>query len=99
MKRRYLALAAWLLISCSLSRMPVAPAPQATVVSPTATVITPTPLPTATLAPYEQYTIDYLRRRTYGGGTLQLLEKLTENDSFTSFSIRYQAKDWTFTGS
>ena len=56
---------------------------------PTATVVTPTPLPTPTLAPYEQYTIDYLRRRTYGGGNIEILEKLAENDVFTSYSIRY----------
>jgi dipeptidyl aminopeptidase/acylaminoacyl peptidase len=92
MKKRCLLLAACLLISCSLSGIPVAPAPLATVVIPTATIITPTPLPTSTLAPYEQYTIDYLRKRTYGGGSIQVLEKLTENDSFTSFSILYQSE-------
>ena len=66
-----------LLASCSLLGAPVAPAPQTIVVLPTATVITPTPFPTPTLAPYEGYTIDYLRKRTYGGGTIQVLEKLT----------------------
>jgi uncharacterized protein len=60
-----------------------------TVIVPTATVITPTPLPTPTLAPYEQYTIDYLRRRAYGGGSIEVLEALAENDAFTSYSIRY----------
>jgi uncharacterized protein len=60
-----------------------------TVIVPTATVITPTPLPTPTLAPYEQYTIDYLRRRAYGGGSIEVLEALAENDTFTSYSIRY----------
>ena len=60
-----------------------------TVIVPTATVITPTPLPTPTLAPYEQYTIDYLRRRAYGGGNIEVLQALAENDAFTSYSIRY----------
>ena len=92
MKRYYVSFVALLLVSCSLLGAPVAPAPQATIILPTATVITPTPLPTPTLAPYEQYTIDYLRRRTYGGGTLQVLEKLTENDSFASYSIRYPSE-------
>ena len=69
--------------------MPVAPPPAKPVVIHTATVVALTPLPTATLAPYEQYTIDYLRNRTYGGGNIQILEKLAENDSFTSYSIRY----------
>jgi len=58
-------------------------------VVPTSTVITPTPLPTATLAPYEQFTIDYLRKRTYGGGGIEVLEKLSETGSFSSYSIRY----------
>ena len=81
-----------LLASCSLLGAPVAPAPQTIVVLPTATVITPTPFPTPTLAPYEGYTIDYLRKRTYGGGTMQVLEKLAENDSFASYSIRYPSE-------
>jgi dipeptidyl aminopeptidase/acylaminoacyl peptidase len=46
-------------------------------------------MPTQTLAPYEQYTIDYLRKRMYGGGNIQVLEKLAQNDSFTSYSIRF----------
>ena len=92
MKRRYLPVVALLLISCSLLGAPVVPAPQAITILPTATVVTPTPLPTPTLAPYEQYTIDYLRKRTYGGGILQVLEKLAENDSFISYSIRYPSE-------
>ena len=97
MKRRFLPLAALLLISCSLLGTPVAP-PQATVVIPTATVITPTPLPTPTLAPYEQYTIDYLRKRMYGGGNIEVLETLAENDAFTSYSIRYPSDGLTVYG-
>ncbi len=89
MKRHYLPLAALLLISCSLLTAPTVVLTQPTIVISTATVVTPTPLPTATLAPFEQYTIDYLRKRTYGGGNIQVLENLAENDSFTSYSIRY----------
>ena len=92
MKSCYLPFVALLLVSCSLLGAPVAPAQQPVVIIPTATVVTPTPLPTSTLAPYEQYTIDYLRRRTYGGGNIQVLEKLAENDSFTSYSIRYPSE-------
>lgn len=76
------------MISCSVLGTPVI-FPSATALIPTATVVTPTPLPTPTLTPYEGYTIDYLRRRTYGGGVIQVLEKLAENDSFTSYSIHY----------
>lgn len=81
---------ALLLASCSVLGTPVG-LPQATLVIPTATVSTPTPLPTSTLAPFEQYTIDYLRRRTYGGGTIQVLETLAENDAFTSYAIHYSS--------
>ncbi len=48
-------------------------------------------LPSATpvLAPYEQYSIDYLRSRLYGGGTLDVAEKLTEHEKFTTYTVRY----------
>jgi dipeptidyl aminopeptidase/acylaminoacyl peptidase len=49
----------------------------------------PTLSPTQTLQPYEEYTIDYLRKRTYGGGKIEVVEKLSETDLFTSYSIRY----------
>jgi dipeptidyl aminopeptidase/acylaminoacyl peptidase len=56
---------------------------------PTATVVTLTPSPTPTLAPYEQYTIDYLRKRTYGGGKIEVVQKLSETDLYNAYSIRY----------
>jgi uncharacterized protein len=77
-----------LLTGCSILAVPV-PTPTATVVIPTATVIVPTVSPTQTLEPYEEYTIDYLRQRAYGGGKLEVLEKLSETELFTSYSIRY----------
>ena len=88
MKRRFLLIAALFSTSCSVLGTPVA-LPPATVAIPTATFVTPTPLPTSTLVPYEEYTIDYLRKRTYGGGSIQIVEKLTETDAFTGYSIRY----------
>jgi uncharacterized protein len=88
MNKYFSVVSALFMVSCSLRSTP-APPPQATAVIPTPTVITPTPLPTPTLAPFEQYTIDYLRRREYGGGTIEVLEKLPENELFTSYSIRY----------
>src|SRR6266511_4197866 len=87
MKTFFLALTL-LLTSCSLRATPV-PTPVATVALPTAVVITPTSLPTPTLAPYEQYTIPYLGKRTYGGGKIEVVEKLAESDTFTSYSICY----------
>jgi uncharacterized protein len=72
--KKLFPLLALLLASCSLLAKPVA---------------IPTPLPTPTLAPYEQYTIDYLSRRTYGGGKIEVVQKLSESKNFTSYSIRY----------
>lgn len=87
--RRYLLLfVAVLLAACSTFGTP-AVMPTATVPFATATVVMPTPLPTKTLMPYEQYTIDHLRQRAYGGGRIEILEKLSETDLFTSYSIRY----------
>jgi dipeptidyl aminopeptidase/acylaminoacyl peptidase len=47
--------------------------------------------PAFTLAPYEQYSIEYLRARTYGGGTLDVAEKLAEHEKFTTYTVRYQS--------
>ena len=88
MRKQILSVLGLLLVACSALATPVA-LPTATVVLPTPTVVTPTPLPTPTLKPYEQYTIDYLRRRTYGGGKIEVLDKLLETDLITSYSIRY----------
>lgn len=98
MKRGSLALAALWLISCSLLGVPVVQTPQPTIVLPTATVVTPTPQPTPTLAPFEQYTLDHLRQRAYGGGRLEVVQKLTENEAFTSYSIRYPSEGLTIYG-
>jgi len=96
--RKYLlVLLAVLLLACSTFATPVV-LPTATVVIPTATLITPTALPTQTLAPYEQYTIDYLRKRTYGGSKIEVLDKLSETDLFTSYSIRYLSDGLTIYG-
>jgi dipeptidyl aminopeptidase/acylaminoacyl peptidase len=78
---------AFLLIACAGLATPVV-LPTATVAA-TATVITPTSLPTQTLAPYEQYTIDYLRKRAYGGGKIEVLQKLSETDLYNAYAIRY----------
>jgi dipeptidyl aminopeptidase/acylaminoacyl peptidase len=49
----------------------------------------PTPAPASTLAPYEEYTIEALRGRTYGGGDIEVVEILEETDVFTRYLIRY----------
>jgi dienelactone hydrolase len=68
--------------------------------SPTATANPPAPTPTiiSTLAPYEQYTIDYLRRRSYGGGILEIARTMEVLPQFTRTIIRYTSDDLTFYG-
>jgi uncharacterized protein len=90
MKKQLITGLALLMVACSMLATPTA-LPTTTVVVPTSTSVTPTltPVPSPTLQPYEQYTIDYLRRRTYGGGRIEVLEKLVETDLYTSYSIRY----------
>jgi dipeptidyl aminopeptidase/acylaminoacyl peptidase len=86
--KKLFPLLAFVLAACSLGAKPVV-IPTATIVRPTATFVTSTPLPTPTLAPYEQYTIDYLSKRSYGGGNIEVMQKLSETNTFTSYSIRY----------
>jgi dipeptidyl aminopeptidase/acylaminoacyl peptidase len=86
--RKLVLLVVFLLLGCSTLATPAA-LPTARPVKPTANVITPIPLPTETLAPYEQYTIDYQRKRTYGGGRIEVLQTLADTDAFTGYAIRY----------
>jgi len=88
MRKRAFILLILFLVACSPPAVSAAlPAP--TDVPPTATMITTTPRPTQTLEPYEQYTIDYLRQRAYGGGRIEVVEKLAETDLYNSYSIHY----------
>src|SRR5258706_883988 len=48
-------------------------------------------LPALTPMPYEHYSIDYLRTRPYGGGTLNVAETLSKHQKFTTYSVRYQS--------
>lgn len=51
-----------------------------------------------TLAPYEQYTIDTLRGRTYGGGNIEVVEALEDKGSFTRYLILYPSDGLTIYG-
>jgi dipeptidyl aminopeptidase/acylaminoacyl peptidase len=55
----------------------------------TSTATTPTLTLSPTPAPYEQYTIDTLRERSYGSGIIEVLETMEQTDSFTRYLIRY----------
>ena len=64
----------------------------------TATPLSPTPTITFTPAPYEQYTIDYLRRRSYGGGTIEIARTMEVFDQFVRTVIRYTSDNLTLFG-
>ena len=73
--------------------------------SPTPVPFTPTPIPplqtptiTPTLAPFEQYTIEYLRRRSYGGGIIEPVEVQEDNSDFIRYLIRYPSDGLTMYG-
>lgn len=83
-------------VGCSLFAAPLA-TPTPTVL-PTATKVLPTLTPTQTLEPFQEYTIDHLRARTYGGGRIEVLEKLSETELFTSYSIRYPSDELAIYG-
>lgn len=72
----------------TITRTPFQPAPATE-------TFTPHPLPTATASPsntpdpYLPYTIENMRARNYGGGVIQILEKLEEAGSFTRYKVLY----------
>ena len=100
MKIRFLVIA-FFLTACVAQ--PLSPTPTLRSVSvfvplPTETITltpeaTPIILPSATpvLAPYEQYSIDYLRQRSYGGGALEVSEKLAEHEKYSTYTVRYSS--------
>jgi dienelactone hydrolase len=78
--------------------------PTATPVPPTATPVPPTATPvppTATLEPYPelaQYTIEGLRSRSYGAGSIEIVRVMEETASFTRYLIAYPSDDLRITG-
>ena len=48
-----------------------------------------TPLPTVSPNPYAEYTIDTLAARVYGGGLVEIVALLEENESFARYLIKY----------
>ena len=56
----------------------------------TATAIS-LPPPMLTPEPYWEYSIEYLRSRTYGGGKIEIAETLGQNSAFTRHYFRYDS--------
>jgi dipeptidyl aminopeptidase/acylaminoacyl peptidase len=97
MMRRLFFIFALVLSGCSGSSAPI-PTSGPAVLIPTTTKIVATSTPPRTLEPYEEYTIDYLRQRTYGGGKIEVVKKISESRLFTSYAIRYPSDGLTIYG-
>ena len=98
--------------SCFWAIVPVIPTATAVPV-PTQTLaptLTPYPTPTqaptwtpeATLTPalsaFSQYSIESLRQRKYGGGQVEVTQKVAENKAYTCYIIRYPSDELTIYG-
>jgi dipeptidyl aminopeptidase/acylaminoacyl peptidase len=59
-----------------------------------------TPLPTlsATPEPYQEYSIEHLRSRTYGGGGIEIIDTLGSNSAFTRHYFRYDSDELNIYG-
>lgn len=88
--KRLIPLLILVTVACQFSRATPA-------VTPPVPTSTATAIP-ATLQPYEQYTIDFLRARTYGGGNIEIDETLEETEEFTRYSIRYPSDELSIGG-
>jgi len=82
-------------VALTAAALATTPAPSKT---PTAIQLSPTPTVTLTPAPYQQYTIDYLRQRSYGGGNIEIVNTIEISDQFTRTLIRYSSDDLTMYG-
>ena len=101
-----------LLGSCSPAIVPATPISTAVRVPTQTAVPTVTPYPTptrastwtpeATLTPplnaYSQYSIESLRKREYGGGQVEVTQKIYQNKVYTRYIIRYPSDGLTIYG-
>lgn len=90
--RRLIPLFLLVSLACQLSGSPTPSSAPESISS--AAAPTPAPIPSE----YEQYTIEALRNRTYGGGTIEVLEQIEETDSFKRYSINYPSDDLNIHG-
>ena len=72
------------------------PSPNST--STVAPVHSPTVEATSTPDAYEIYSIEYLRTRAYGGGAVEIVERVGANSAFTRYLIRYRSEDLSIHG-
>lgn len=76
---------------------PQPPTPTITALPPTNTP-PPTMPPTPTVDPYADLTIDALTARSYGGGEIEIIETLDEEETFTRYLITYPSDGLTVYG-
>lgn len=69
----------------------------ATTVPPTETLLPPTPTPDP-FAEFDQYTIEALRARSYGEGSIEIFQDLGSSGSYTSHLFAYQSDGLRITG-
>jgi uncharacterized protein len=98
--------------SCSPAIVPVIPTSTAVPVSTQTSAPTVMPYPTSTHAPtwtpeatltpalnaYAQYSIQSLRKREYGGGQVEVTQKVYENKAYKRYIIRYPSDGLTIYG-
>jgi len=88
--------------SKTIAKATATPSPPATPSLPATPVpsATPSPLPVPSATPdvYAAYHIDALAARAYGGGELEIVERLESNDSFARYLIKYPSDGLTIYG-
>ena len=82
-------------VALTAAALGTTPAPSNT---PTVVQSTLTPTVTLTPAPYQQYTIDYLRQRSYGRGNIEIVNTIEASGEITRTLIRYSSDDLTIYG-
>ncbi len=82
-------------MACNPIARPVPASPSKTKTpSPASTAsftVAPAPTAAATSTPdaYEKYSIEYLRQRAYGGGSVEIVERVGSNSAFTRYLVHY----------
>lgn len=59
---------------------------------------TPEPTVTPALAAFAEYGIEALRKRSYGGGQVEVTQKVSQNKAYTRYLIRYPSDGLTIYG-
>jgi len=75
-----------------------APPETPTATAPATATAVPTRSPAPTPDPYAALTIDALTARSYGGGLLEIVDTLEQNDRFARYLIRYPSDGLTIYG-